>query len=140
MEHLGGSTSEPADTDEALARWARHWDEHGFGIVGVEERETGLLVGRTGVSFHRVWPDDPEVGWAVDPARWGEGIAVEAGGACVEWAFGELGFTRVVSITTEANRASRRVMAKLGFELLTRLVDPKNNWELWVHKQEAPLD
>ena len=42
------------------------------------------------------------------------------GAACVGWAHGPLGFARVVSITTEANLASRRVMAKLGFTFLTR--------------------
>jgi RimJ/RimL family protein N-acetyltransferase len=38
---------------------------------------------------------------------------------------------RVVSITTEANTASRRVMAKLGFRLLERV--PSRWGELWVH-------
>ena len=139
-EHLGGPTDDPGVTDEALARWTRHWDEHGFGQLAVVERATGRLLGRSGVSYHRAWPDDPEIGWAVDPDRWGEGIATEAGGACVEWSFGELGFPRVVSIATEANVASRRVMAKLGFGLLTRFHDAKTGWELWVHSQEAPLD
>ncbi len=35
--------------------------------------------------------------------------------------FGELGFARVVSITTEANIASLDVMTKLGFVLLTEI-------------------
>jgi RimJ/RimL family protein N-acetyltransferase len=93
------------------------------------------------VQFHRAWPHgDPEVGWAVDPEWWGQGIATEMGAAFVEWAFDDLGFSRVVSITTEANVASRRVMAKLGFTLLAKVQDPVVPGEVWVHRLDAPLD
>jgi RimJ/RimL family protein N-acetyltransferase len=141
MEHLGGEpTDDPADTDTAVARWTAHWERHGFGLLAVEHRETGALVARGGPQYHRSWPDDPEVGWAVDPEWWGQGIATELGGACVGWVLGPLGFPRAVSITTEANLASRRVMAKLGFSLLTKVHDPLNAGELWVHSLDAPLD
>ena len=141
MEQLGGGpTDDPRETDIALARWAKHWDEHGFGLVAAELRGTGELVGRGGPQFHRVWPSDPEVGWAVDPGRWGQGLATEMGEAFLAWSFGELGFRRVVSITSEANLASRRVMAKLGFDLLTVVQDGRAGGELWVHRRDAPLD
>ena len=118
-------------SDDAFDRWERHWEEHGFGLLAVEWRETGELIGRTGPQYHRYWPDDPEVGWALDPAWWGRGIATEAGAASVAWGFGGLGFERLVSITTEPNTASRTVMAKLGFRLHTTL---DSEWgPLWVH-------
>jgi RimJ/RimL family protein N-acetyltransferase len=44
---------------------------------------------------------------------------------------GELGYARVVSITVEANTASRNVMAKLGLRLHERV--PSEWGELWVH-------
>jgi RimJ/RimL family protein N-acetyltransferase len=128
--HLAGVQTRE-QSDEAFARWQRHWDEHGFGLLGVEWRETGELIGRVGPSFHRMWPGDPELGWAFDPAWWGRGIATEAGAASVAWTFGELDFPRVVSITTEPNLASRNVMAKLGFTLHARV---DSEWgPLWVH-------
>jgi RimJ/RimL family protein N-acetyltransferase len=129
-QHLSGPQTRE-QSDAAFDRWQQHWDRHGFGLLAVEWRETGELIGRCGPQYHRAWPDDPEVGWALDPAWWGRGIATEAGRACVNWAFGELGFERVVSITTEENIASRSVMAKLGFDLLTVL--PSEWGPLWVH-------
>jgi RimJ/RimL family protein N-acetyltransferase len=81
-------------------------------------------VARGGPQYHRSWPDDPEVGWGGRPGVVGPGIATELGSACVGWVLGPLGFPRAVSITTEANVASRRVMAKLGFSLLTKVHDP----------------
>jgi RimJ/RimL family protein N-acetyltransferase len=128
--HLAGVQTRE-QSDAVFDRWQRHWDEHGFGLLAVEWKETGELIGRTGPQYHRFWPDDPEVGWALDPGWWGRGIATEAGAAAVAWAVGELGHPRVVSITTEANTASRNVMAKLRFSLLT--IVPSEWGPLWVH-------
>jgi RimJ/RimL family protein N-acetyltransferase len=118
--HLAGVQTRE-QSDEAFDRWERHWTEHGFGILGIEWKETGDLVGRSGPQFHRVWPDDPEVGWGLDPAWWGRGVATEAGAASVAWALGRLGYRRLVSITTDDNVASLNVMRRLGFELHTRV-------------------
>jgi RimJ/RimL family protein N-acetyltransferase len=131
--HLSGVETRE-QSDERFDRWQRHWEERGFGLLAVTWKETGELVGRSGLQFHRNWPDDPEVGWALDPAWWHRGIATEAGRASIAWAFGELGFARVVSITTEQNLASRNVMAKLGFRLHRRI--PSEWGELWVHALE----
>ncbi len=124
-----------AQSDEAFDRWERHWAEHGFGLMAVVWSETGELIGRAGPQYHRMWPDDPEVGWALDPAWWGQGIATEAGRASVDWGFGELGYARLVSITTDPNIASRNVMSKLGFKLHARL--PSEWGELRVHLLRA---
>jgi RimJ/RimL family protein N-acetyltransferase len=128
--HLAGVQTRE-QSDEAVDRWQRHWSDHGFGQLAVQWTSTGELIGRVGPSFHRVWPHDPEIGWALDPPWWGQGIATEAGAAAVAWAFGDLDYPRVVSITTEANLASRNVMTKLGFRFHDRLA---SEWgELWVH-------
>jgi RimJ/RimL family protein N-acetyltransferase len=132
--HLAGVQTRE-QSDAIFDRWAQHWVDRGFGSLAVEWKETGELVGRVGPQFHRYWPDDPEVGWAIDPPWWGRGLATEAGAAAVAWGFGELGYTRLVSITTEANTASRNVMAKLGFALLERI--PSEWGELMVHKLDT---
>jgi RimJ/RimL family protein N-acetyltransferase len=131
--HLAGVQTR-AQSDEAFDRWERHWAEHGFGLLAVTWKESGELVGRVGPQYHRMWPHDPEVGWALDPAWWGRGIATEAGAASVNWAFGPLNYDRVVSITTEPNVASRNVMAKLGFRLCEQV---ESEWgTLWVHARD----
>jgi RimJ/RimL family protein N-acetyltransferase len=122
-----------------LVAWERHWQEHGFGLLAVEDRATGTLVGRSGIQFHTLWPQDPEVGWGIDPDWWGRGLATEAGAACVGWAFRELGLERVVSIAQPANVASIRVMEKLGFRVVA-----KRDSEAWgivlVHALDRPTE
>ena len=133
--HLMGP--QPRSEAEAmLARIDAHWDEHGFGALAVEDRASGALIGRTGPAYHRAWPHDPEVGWWTAPELQGRGLATEAGRASVEWTFGELGFARVVSITTAGNLASLRVMEKLGFRLQAKVPLPDDGRELLVHALE----
>jgi RimJ/RimL family protein N-acetyltransferase len=124
-------------TEQLLERTLDHYQRHGFGVWLAEDRETGEPVGRVGLSYHRAWPDDPEVGWWIDPSRWGEGLATEAGSAAIGYAFQTLGFARVVSITTEQNLASRRVMEKLELRKLTEVPFPELDVVLWVHSKDA---
>jgi RimJ/RimL family protein N-acetyltransferase len=138
MEHMGRDPLDRAESDEAFSRHLRHWNHHGFGLMMVEEKETGLVVGRSGVHYHRVWPHEPEVGWLIDVAWQGRGFATEAGAACIGWAFERLECLRVVSICTPANLASRRVMEKLGFTLVAELPDALPAIPLWVHAVERP--
>jgi RimJ/RimL family protein N-acetyltransferase len=96
-------------------RWREHWDRHGFGVFALEERGNARLVGRCGPAFHRLWPEDPELGWMLDPDVWGRGYATEAGAACLRPLFEEHGFDRVVSIVLPENARSIAVQERLGF-------------------------
>lgn len=139
MQHMGRGPWSRAEVEEGMERWLRHWDEHGFGVWLAEDRATGEPVGRAGLSYHRAWPDDPEAGWWIAPAWQGRGLATEAGRAAVDLGLETLGFRRLVSICIESNVASRRVMAKLGFEKLTELASPRYpGLVLWVHALSAP--
>jgi RimJ/RimL family protein N-acetyltransferase len=113
-------TGGPISRDETtaqLARFRRHWDEHGFGIWAVEERASGELLGRIGLQYHRLWSHDPELGWKLDPAVWGRGYATEGGLASLRHAFEMLGLARVVSIIHPENAPSIRVAERLGFAI-----------------------
>jgi RimJ/RimL family protein N-acetyltransferase len=137
MRHMGRGPLSRDETRAQLERFRSHWREHGFGLWAVEERETGAFLGRTGLSYHAVWPDDPEVGWFLDPAVWGRGLATEAGQASVRYGFEVLGADRLVSICVLENEPSRRVMAKLGFTYLTTRADAELGLGLWVHVLDA---
>jgi RimJ/RimL family protein N-acetyltransferase len=104
----------PEWTADKLARMRQDWDRNGWGSWAIEERETRRFVGRVGLQFHRLWPDDVELGWGVDPELWGRGYATEAAREALRHAFDALGFARVVSILHPENLASIRVAEKIG--------------------------
>ncbi len=62
----------------------------------------------------------PEVGlyWAIDPAHQSMGLATEAGGLLVQFAFQSLNLAHIIATTTYDNLASIGVMRKLGMTIL----------------------
>lgn len=57
-----------------------------------------------------------EIGWAIHPRLWGQGLATEAARALLAFAFTELQAHRVVAFSHAHNAASLQVMRKLGLQ------------------------
>ena len=89
------------------------WAVNGYGQWMVEERATGLPVGRLGPWHPEGWPDF-EIGWSIFPAHQGKGYAAEGAAAAFVWVHEVLGREHVIHLIDPANVASERVAAKLG--------------------------
>jgi RimJ/RimL family protein N-acetyltransferase len=112
---LGGVPT-PARVAAMIEQQAAQFERHGYGFWVWRDRATGEVVARGGIQHTHVGgSDEVEAGWAVVADRWGEGLATELGEASVRAAFDEHGLDDLVSFTLPHNRASRRVMEKLGF-------------------------
>lgn len=61
--------------------------------------------------------DGAEIGWRLAKESWGKGLATEAASAVLKHGFETLGFHRIVATVQSANRASIRVVEKLGMKL-----------------------
>ena len=125
-----------ADAWRDMAMLAGHWALKGFGHWALEDRVTGELVGRAGLLRPPDWPD-LEVGWTIERARWGEGLAGEAARAAVLWAEAELGARHVISLIKEDNLRSRRVAEKLGETIEGR--SHLRGHDLLVYGTDLPL-
>jgi [ribosomal protein S5]-alanine N-acetyltransferase len=113
---LGGPAT-PARVSALITAHAAQWERHGFGLMLWREQATGAAIARGGLQHTHVGGrDEVEAGWAVMADRWGEGFATELGAASVAFGFERLGLTEIVAFTMPTNRASRRVIEKLGFE------------------------
>ena len=77
----------------------------------------GKMIGTCG--FTCLEPDHrrAEVGYVLNPAYWGRGLAPEAVMAAEEFAFRELGMNRVEAHFMQGNDRSLRVMQKCGMTL-----------------------
>jgi len=82
---------------------------------GVIFRENNRLVGYCGFFPQTVDEiEELEIGYRIDPAYWGRGIATEAAGAVRDHAFNDLHLPRLISLIHPDNTASRRVAEKNG--------------------------
>lgn len=114
VRHLGdGKPMDAMQSWRACAALIGHWTLRGYGQWVVEEKATGLALGRAGVYNPEGWPGI-EVGWTLAREHWGKGYATEAGGASLRYALETVGATRVISLIRRENAASIRVAEKLG--------------------------
>jgi ribosomal-protein-alanine N-acetyltransferase len=120
MRYIGdGSTADLAGSEEAVNRWLQRWDAWGIGMFVVERAEDAQVLGRAG--FLRWDPEtweiggsETELGWGLAREHWGRGYATEAALALRDWALGERGLTRLISLIQHGNVRSFRVAEKLG--------------------------
>jgi RimJ/RimL family protein N-acetyltransferase len=112
---LGGVRDRTA-AREFFDRQMGHWPAFGFGLWIARDRATGAFVGRGGPRLVVLeGRAEAEVAYALMPEFWGRGLATELARKSVRVAFEILGLTDLVCFTLPTNRASRRVMEKVGF-------------------------
>jgi RimJ/RimL family protein N-acetyltransferase len=124
-----------AGTEAQVAMFVAEWQERGYGIMAVLDRETGRFLGRSGLHY---WPrfDEIEAGWVLHRDTWGNGYATEAGAATLRWAFEDLGLDLVTAIVARANAASIAVTRRLGMSPLRD--DVVNDCPVTVFAARAP--
>ena len=99
----------------------------GYSIWAVVERASGALIGMCGLAEFGHGIDGVELAYRIRRDRWGQGLASEAGLACVEHAFSELKLERLIAAVEPANLPSVRVIEKCGFvQIARRPVSGKN--------------
>jgi RimJ/RimL family protein N-acetyltransferase len=92
------------------------WFAEGDTFLAVTLRDTGHFIG-----FFALNPEHGEsvrtfnIGYIMDPDYHGKGYAAEAGRALLDYAFNQLQAGRVITGTAVANRASCRLLERLGF-------------------------
>jgi RimJ/RimL family protein N-acetyltransferase len=92
---------------------AGHWVLHGAGMFVVEEKSSGTFVGRVGPWFPPGWPGF-EVGWGIAKEFRGQGYAVEAARAAIDWSFATFEIDRIIHCIDRENTASEAVARRLG--------------------------
>lgn len=71
------------------------------------------------VGWFCLWPEkagSAELGYRLRRNDWGQGLASEGALALLKWGFESAGYERIVGTTMAVNRASRRVMEKIGMK------------------------
>lgn len=86
----------------------------GFGLFLVERRSDGVAMGLCGL-LKRDGLDDVDIGFAFFPEFGGQGYALEAARATLDFGLVQHGLRRIVAITAQENAASIRLLETLGF-------------------------
>ena len=98
-------------------RYRKSYADNGYGLYVVLLREDNTPVGMCGFVRRDTLPG-PDLGFAFLPEHESKGYGYDSSIAIMKYGREELGFERVLAITTLDNKASMRLLEKLGFSLL----------------------
>lgn len=108
-------------------------------VLAVELKETGELIGDTGVNEVDGLPDEVEIGYVISQKHSGKGCATELVKAMTEFVVREFGIKVLYGRVMHGNDASVRVLEKNGYKFVSEEFgaedDPYGNGML-VYKKE----
>ena len=130
------------DLDEArryiVKGMVQSYERHGFGLWLVELRDTGHCpIGLCGLVSREGLPA-PDIGFALLPHWWSQGLALEAAAAVMEHARRVVGLSRVLAIASLQNESSVRLLRRLGFRFDSELQMPGEAHPVGLFVCEAP--
>jgi RimJ/RimL family protein N-acetyltransferase len=143
VRFIGGETLGRDEVEIRLGLSRERFERDGFGHFVLTRRDDGCIVGRCGLLVWNI-PDwtittraeaqsdyEIELGWTLGREFWGHGYATEAARAVQEFAFGELGLDRLISLIAPENVASAAVARRLGMEVEGEAELPKATVQIW---------
>lgn len=91
------------------------YEAHGFGMYLVESKHDRVAIGLCGL-VSRESLGGVDLGFALLPQFWGQGLAFEAASAVMTHARESLSLTRLLAIVAPRNVRSSQLLENLGFE------------------------
>ncbi len=89
------------------------YTENGYGGYMVILKETGLPIGACGL-YKRPDLEHPDIGFAFLPDFMGKGYGFEAADGLMNYARTELKLSTILGITVQENKASQKLLEKIG--------------------------
>jgi RimJ/RimL family protein N-acetyltransferase len=124
-------------SDAMVDRIQEHFAKRDFGLWAIELPDVAPFIGFAGLDVTRFsarFTPCVEVGWRLAFEHWGHGYATEAARLALDYGFGTLALSEVVSFTSTTNHRSRAVMERLGMRR-----DPADDFDYPALPEGHPL-
>ncbi|HEX7869973.1 MAG TPA: GNAT family N-acetyltransferase [Chryseobacterium sp.] len=129
MKYIGMPTlSKVEESKEVVKMIMQQYEDNGLGRLAVIEKESGLLIGWSGLKLHTAELNGHknfyELGYRFLPETWGKGYAFKSAKVSLEFGFNELNVDVVYATVHSQNLASSKILTKLGFENKGEFTEP----------------
>jgi RimJ/RimL family protein N-acetyltransferase len=136
MRFIPGGVLDARATARMLAAYASAQATRGYAVWGIVLKSTGRLIGDAGFNVFAE-TGEPELGYSLARATWGNGYASEAARGCLDAAFAHLGCARVVALVDVDNAASHQVATRIGMQRLETIQAHGRPHVLYATAREA---
>ncbi len=122
MKYIGTGARTKEKVIDATESAIKHYQDHGFSLGLLYEKETGLLVGQAGLIYLEYNDKQPdiEIGYRLHKRYWGMGYATEVTKALIVWGFNHLSVNYLIAVINPENLKSKRVLEKSGMHYVGR--------------------
>ena len=110
-------------------RIIKSYEQFGFGLYLVKEKETGLSTGLCGL-LKRDYLNNPDIGFALLPQFRGKGYIFESASAVIEYGKKNFGIKKLSAITQTDNLSSIKALNNLGFKFSKNIKPPDEEEEI----------
>jgi len=133
-----GGPKSARDAWRHLAADLGHWALRGFGMFAVTRTGNDAIIGMIGHWYPLGWAE-PEIGYLLfDAADEGQGLASEGVRACIDHAYGPLGWDTAVSYIDPDNSASIRLAERMGAVRDDAASQPQASHPVVIYRHRTP--
>ncbi len=129
MKYIGvPPLTDSNESKEMIKMIQKQYEENGVGRLAVVEKESGLVVGWSGLKLLTKavngYQNVLELGYRFVPESWGKGYATESGKASLDYGFHELNAEVIYAYAHSEHEASNHILRKLGFQKTSEFEEP----------------
>ena len=116
----------------------KDYEIYGYGRFAVIYKAEQKLIGFTGIKYLPEANGESDLGYRFLPEYWGKGIATESSKMALDFGFNGLQLKKILGFTELKNKASTRVLEKVGFKInkIDFYPGEENDLSLSVREQE----
>ncbi|MBC8753803.1 GNAT family N-acetyltransferase [Kordia sp. YSTF-M3] len=103
------------EMEQAIQTRISDYKKYGYGRWATFLKEENQFVGWAGLAYLPEF-DEIDIGYRFLPEYWGLGIATEVSRAILRYGFDTLKLKKIIAIAMKENKASIKVMEKVGME------------------------
>ncbi len=105
------------ETKLSIDKFSKHWEEKGYGVWAIIDKQSGELLGHCGLNFLKE-TKEVEILYAFDPKFWGNGYATECAIKALQYGFEKAKLDRIIGLVKPHNIRSSNVIKKIGLKLV----------------------
>lgn len=129
MKYIGiPPASDLNESRQIICMIQQQYSNHGVGRLAVIEKESGLLIGWSGLKFltreTNGYNNVYELGYRFLPEYWGKGYALESVHASLDFGFRDLKTDMIYAYAHCENKSSLHILEKSGFVKTSEFAEP----------------
>jgi len=115
MKYTGEGSFENIEKAKYFLKNYDHYEKYGFGRWAVINKENGEFLGWCGLKYTEKL-NEYDIGFRFFKEYWNKGYATESSKACLSYGINELKMIEILGRAMKENKASIRVLEKIGLE------------------------